>query len=551
MSGVAAIAFLAAFTSCSKSTDLYDQGAVDEKNKQEQEQKLQDNLNQVNAKYAAAFEKAFGKVGSNVDWGFGTSSVGTRGEGEPYADTGGEHWARFDPGYKEKYNFAVPAPLTAAQKDKVRRYFQTHQSPGGTECEEMSDYFIQHVYTGKSNIEGSNSAEEYMTSNGNLERGSAHMDRYVAGSAHYHVNNFNATNATGINVWDGVTYQDGYVLQNDGNSVEDYNHHKNHTDHIMFMRNTDTDSFGWYNSNSSLEINDHYRLVSGDVIQAWDNSMTGTINGETSNADVSGMMFVGFDYEGNPSAAVRTWTDNGGGYWYWGGDANKAIYREATASDPAETKAYLPNKTNGKEYVNIGADGYYSDWIVRIIKAVKKEPVTPTYRVIAEDLNADEASDFDFNDVVFDVEPNAAGDAAKIVLRAAGGIYKLTVGGNEVHEAFGKYAENGSYPMINTSPWNPDVKAILFEAYPGNFSSDADIRNTIKNIVIKVYKPGFEDNGIELYAKTGEPACKILVDQTFGVVTERTGIADKNTNFHKYVQGTWDTETNGFWWKAN
>ena len=31
MSGVAAIAFLAAFTSCSKSTDLYDQGAVDEK----------------------------------------------------------------------------------------------------------------------------------------------------------------------------------------------------------------------------------------------------------------------------------------------------------------------------------------------------------------------------------------------------------------------------------------------------------------------------------------------------------------------------------------
>ena len=177
---------------------------------------------------------------------------------------------------------------------------------------------------------------------------------------------------------------------------------------------------------------------------------------------------------------------------------------------------------------------------------------TPTYRVIAEDLNASEASDFDFNDVVFDVEPNEAGTAAKIVVRAAGGIYKLTVAGQEVHAAFGEKAKaDGLYPMINTQPWNPDVKATLIESYSGDFSSDAAIRNTIKNIEIKVYKPGFEENGIELEAQTGKPACKILVDQTFNVVTERTGIADENTNFHKYVQGTWDTETNGFWWKKD
>ena len=177
---------------------------------------------------------------------------------------------------------------------------------------------------------------------------------------------------------------------------------------------------------------------------------------------------------------------------------------------------------------------------------------TPTYRVIAEDLNASEASDFDFNDVVFDVEPNEAGTAAKIVVRAAGGIYKLTVAGQEVHAAFGEKAKaDGLYPMINTQPWNPDVKATLIESYSGDFSSDAAIRNTIKNIEIKVYKPGFEENGIELSAQTGKPACKILVDQTFNVVTERTGIADENTNFHKYVQGTWDTETNGFWWKKD
>ena len=177
---------------------------------------------------------------------------------------------------------------------------------------------------------------------------------------------------------------------------------------------------------------------------------------------------------------------------------------------------------------------------------------TPTYRVIAEDLNAEEASDFDFNDVVFDVEPNETGTAAKIIVRAAGGIYKLTVAGQEVHAAFGQTAKaDGLYPMINTQPWNPEVKATLIESYEGDFSSDAAIRNTIKNIEIKVYKPGFEETGIELSAQTGKPACKILVDQTFDVVTERTGIADKNTNFHKYVQGTWDTTTNGFWWKKN
>ena len=214
-------------------------------------------------------------------------------------------------------------------------------------------------------------------------------------------------------------------------------------------------------------------------------------------------------------------------------------------------------KVNNMEFIKGlgGRDYVFSDWIVTLTPAKHFEIddiPTPTYRVIAEDLNATEKSDFDFNDVVFDVEPNEEGNAAKIVVRAAGGIYKLTVAGYEVHAAFGENVkDDGLYPMINTKPWDPEVKATLIESYSGDFSSDAAIRNTIKNIEIKVYKPGFEENGIELYAQTGKPACKILVDQTFKVVTERTGIADENTNFHKYVQGTWDTQTNGFWWKKN
>lgn len=39
------------------------------------EEKVEQNLNE---KYAAAFEKAFGKVGSNVDWGFSSKKANTR-----------------------------------------------------------------------------------------------------------------------------------------------------------------------------------------------------------------------------------------------------------------------------------------------------------------------------------------------------------------------------------------------------------------------------------------------------------------------------------------
>ena len=77
MTSFAAIAFLIAFTGCSKN-DLYDQGAVDERNRQEQEKKDQQKELTVNEKYAAAFEKAFGKVGANVDWGFGRQPSSTR-----------------------------------------------------------------------------------------------------------------------------------------------------------------------------------------------------------------------------------------------------------------------------------------------------------------------------------------------------------------------------------------------------------------------------------------------------------------------------------------
>ena len=166
----------------------------------------------------------------------------------------------------------------------------------------------------------------------------------------------------------------------------------------------------------------------------------------------------------------------------------------------------------------------------------------PLYRVIAEDLSATEAGDFDFNDVVFDVV-GAEGGKTTLKLIAAGGIYKLTVGGKEVHELFGEDPKaDGTYPMINTGA-GATHDPVEFKV-DGTYTTPEQINN----IKIIVYKPGFE-NGIELTATTGKAACKILVDDTFTVAKERENIADDNQNFYKYVQGTWDSEENGFWWQ--
>ncbi len=284
--------------------------------------------------------------------------------------------------------------------------------------------------------------------------------------------------------------------------------------------------------------------------------VTGTATMNATKADY-GFYGIGDSFAVLDANKIEAGAANQGYEVTYGG--NLYVYAENGhfAQGYSGTYPYIDIKDNAKIYSSGFEDGKPAVKIKETecnpgFEGDGDEPETYTYRVIAEDLNATEKSDFDFNDVVFDVEPNEAGDAAKIVVRAAGGIYKLTVAGQEVHAAFGEKAKaDGLYPMINTQPWNPDVKATLIESYSGDFKSDAAIRNTIKNIEIKVYKPGFEENGIELPAQTGKPACKILVDQTFNVVKERTGIADENTNFHKYVQGTWDTEENGFWWKKN
>lgn len=93
MTGMAAIAFCAAFTSCSKGDDIYDPNRT----------QTSDN---TNASYAEAFIKTFGKPAADQDWGFGTVA-GTRSQAAPeVADIP----APFDEAWVAEYNETAKEP---------------------------------------------------------------------------------------------------------------------------------------------------------------------------------------------------------------------------------------------------------------------------------------------------------------------------------------------------------------------------------------------------------------------------------------------------------
>ena len=209
------------------------------------------------------------------------------------------------------------------------------------------------------------------------------------------------------------------------------------------------------------------------------------------------------------------------------GSGNKIIYEKDGFS--IANNIYAAGFKSGKPSINIPATPCNPGFI---------GGSTPLYRVIAEDLSASEAGDFDFNDVVFDVV-KAEGGKTTLRLICAGGVLPLRVMGIEVHGLFGETTPNekGEYKMYNTGA-GPNVDPVEFEI-TGEYTTPEQI----KNIKIEVYKNG---SWMELKATRGEAACKILVDDTFVPVPERRNIANENKKFTDYVQGTFVDE---FWWK--
>lgn len=545
MTGMAALAMCAAFTSCSKDTDFSD---VREQN------------SQVN--YETAFVSKYGQIASNQDWGFGQFRYkGANARVTRTADPRGNMWA--SEGWK------VPPVISTAQKNIVRQYFQ-QVKPIGYNDPQWSNFWIQQVYKGGSNAgtgSGSLTTETYTIGNGDAVVGGDHMDHLCSKSqagVEDHVNNFNNSDN---NTWEGR----------------------------MLMINSSTYSFGYINSNATAIHYDKAALVNWRVIAQWavDNKLESSVESSVLN-DGWNRSYMGFDWEQalpeycysrtvvteggwtspdnyEPGATyengfkVKSITYNtfefeGKEYKFLSANANQYAYDESEptyggkknySDKPSDaiirdllSKGYLPYSDTLKDWIKLstGADGYYSDWIVTLTEATKTEGGDPTepgdgdvdVRVLAEDLDVTEnysnqtyRGDFDFNDVVFDVVYDFKGDTW-IILRAAGGTWPIFVDGNDVHAAFGE----ASNVMINTQAsggkdGKAAVKINLHKSY-----TDAN------NIPVTVTLPSGETR--TLTAGVGLAPHKLAVDPDFTWMRERRSIEEEHPNFSNWVK---DPET--------
>jgi len=516
--------------------------------------------------YQETFVEAYGAIDPNQTWGFTTLAAQdlTR-AAYPNANMWGTSGV---PNSEQPY--VVPQPLTSAQKDKVRRWFQQHKNPDGVALH-YTDFFVQQVYKGHTNLSGANSdcLEEYTAGNGQTVIGSEQTDYLMAGQlsdgTYDHIFDFNNANYSGgapnQDVWDGTL---------DPSKGSDFNDQKvYHKDQIMLLRNSSTESFGFHSSQGSVQHHDQYVIIPGDVIQRWDSSTT--VNGESS--DVSGMWFVGFDYE------AKMPTDP-----YFDNAQTNMFCIQPNSSDSPDA-VEIANR-NGLRAVIGASDGYYSDWIVRITPGLLRDEITIPIdqgeetedkitikttklkykltqlieqgRVFCEDLGKISRNDLDFNDVVFDAyvtktqtytviqvteddvpqsektvwdEPTYS---TEIVLLAAGGTLPLTLAGSyDVHDVLGHNPyttiintiadkENGTYGNVTADP-DPD---------PVVLGTDFNYQSIVE-IPIKVqYSDG---STLELKAEQGWAPHKILVPIGTKWCCEREDIADAYPDFKSYV----------------
>ena len=582
MTGIAALAMGGLFTSCGPSMDTYGGSQAD----------------YVKQSYEQKFIQAFGEPAPNQTWGFGSETAtvaATRGmtrsnPGDTYPQTNeginanGNEWA--DPS-KEYGGWVVPDPLTEGQIERVRKYFQANPNLS-FEDPHFRHFFVQQVYKGGTSTPST--TPETITAANNSTSNSSQMNKLTVGQNNLHINNYNSGDCSNTNVLDnGKTVNNGTY----------------HNDKIMLMVNIDdTSCFGYYESGASIQVNNKAALVSAADIDAW-----AAANGNPGEAVVDkwNRSFMGFDHalkEGADAldAATLKYNDgpesynyalvngqvisidgnnevlvNGQPIRYASTNTNMYVAAEKTNMGDGDIQAeyrvggqymgkyinidnimaklnagWTPVKDkNLREWVKIGtSDGYFSDWIVTLTEAKR---ISGTIRVMGEDLTINTNSDFDFNDIVFDVTWGKGNEEATIVLKAAGGELPIYIVRDdddlEIHTLFAN-ANPGSgitqKTMINTAAGHHnDYKCpqiTLKKSNNDNVKWDAEnIHDFANSIIIKVYKGGSE---FTLNAPKGDVPSKIAVGTDFEWCDERHDI-DKRTDgkFTEYVGGahSWNT----------
>ena len=573
MSGVAAIAFLAAFTSCSKSTDLYDQGAVDERNRQEQEKKDQQKVENVQAAYENAFKNAFGTPAAGQDWGFGDSNAATRaftraketyngyrGDLKPVNVTfpddapaskflseipdveklpasgdvnGGSYYIDNTTERVNMYT-TVGAIYVKGNVDLTSKFFEMKEGselylPTGSSLKldaSRSNQLKVTIYiasgatletdgvlkmdnTGKVYNHGNIKAASFeVNSNcflynvGKMElTGRAHLENqntavvndgtiicgecYIQGSANVQNNAewtvkgntvVNSNYASWINNghWTTQNYQYSAGSENVINNCylevkNDFNINTGANSAYSFKIDSGggvlTQNFngGGFDKNMSDDpnakdaVSGPYKVIMGHASVF---KVTGTATLEGGN---KGWGFFGpADGEYAVFQATKVvraaGLENTQGAVTYGGNLYVSAETHFAQGNDGQANNLFIYEDNFNVNTNIYAPGFNETGAPSI--TIEETPCNPGFegqeteptevRVICEDLFANSGSDFDFNDLVFDV---VFGTNAKIIIRAAGGTLPIYInGGTEIHELMGYNTkdENGLLPMLNT-----------------------------------------------------------------------------------------------------
>ena len=212
-------------------------------------------------------------------------------------------------------------------------------------------------------------------------------------------------------------------------------------------------------------------------------------------------------------------------------------------------KIYAPGFEDGKPAVTIsetdcnpgfiGAGGSHGGG---------NQDVIETIRIIAEDLTVNQRSDFDFNDVVFDVMWNTTKNTVSIKLLAAGGELPIYIGNDdnarEIHELFSDANPTRNITvktMMNTYQGQHNSYSCPEVLLDDNWWSGNNIQDIANSIMLRVQKSGTQ---FVLKAPKGEAPSKIAVDTDYEWCDERQDIEEKyGSKFTEYVGGahSWNT----------
>jgi len=191
---------------------------------------------------------------------------------------------------------------------------------------------------------------------------------------------------------------------------------------------------------------------------------------------------------------------------------------EGTGGGSDENPVYYPDVVKNQYKTlfvqSFGMPSSYQKWGFNF--NVTRSPSTRSFRVIAEDLVS---NDFDFNDVVFDVEENDG--KIKVTVQAVGTTVAMRIFGREVHDLFGVAKD----VMVNVGSRSYKLSPVSFEV-DANFG-DVIVQTDVRNDLL-----------VQLWATMGEPTAMIAVNTDYEWCNERQPISNKYSDFCSWVQGS-------------